>query len=286
MNIEELLNEKQIQKLNSKKGLVYFLRSKNKNPNKVIELLEYEEDLRELQVELNKMQNWIKANNQRVAIIFEGRDAAGKGGAIRRFIQHLNPRSHNVVALPKPTDLEKGQWYFQRYITHLPNEGEIVFFDRSWYNRAVVEPVNGFCTKEEYELYMKQVNSFEEMLHNDGVIMIKFWFSISKEEQAKRLNARKEDPLKQWKLGSVDMKAQDLWDSYTNYKRKMFDKTNSSFNPWVIVKANNKKKARLESIRYVLNKIPYIGKEDAVIKIKPNKSIVASLDTIKKEIDN
>lgn len=283
---DELLNEEQLKKLNSKKGLVYFLRSKNKNPSKVIELLEYEEELRDLQVELNKMQNWIKAKNQRVAIIFEGRDAAGKGGAIRRFIQHLNPRSHNVVALPKPTDLEKGQWYFQRYITNLPNEGEIVFFDRSWYNRAVVEPVNGFCTQEEYELYMQQVNSFEEMLHNDGVILIKFWFSISKEEQAKRLNARKEDPLKQWKLGSVDMKAQDLWESYTNYKRKMFDKTNNSFNPWIIVKANNKKKARLESIRYVLNRIPYNGKEDAIIKIKPNKSIVASLDTIKKEIDN
>ena len=278
------LSEKDLEKINSKKGLIYYLRSKHRNPKKIIELLDYENELRALQVELNKMQNWIIANNKRLAIIFEGRDAAGKGGAIRRFIQHLSPRSSNVIALPKPSDIEVGQWYFQRYVPHLPNEGEIAFFDRSWYNRAVVEPVNGFCTEEEYHLFMKQVNAFEEMLYSDEIMMIKFWFSISKEEQEKRLNARKNDPLKQWKLGAVDLKAQSLWDNYTKYKRLMFEKTNTNFNPWVIVKANNKKKARIQSIKYVLNKVPYENKDEKIIK--PSRSIVASFDTIKREIDN
>ena len=279
------LQQSDLKQLYTKKGLVYFLRSKNKNPKKIIELLEYEEELRMLQVELNKMQSWVQENKKRIAIIFEGRDAAGKGGAIRRFVQHLNPRAMRVVALPKPTDLEKGQWYFQRYISQLPNEGEIVFFDRSWYNRAVVEPVNGFCTKEEYALFINQVNDYEKMLHDDDIILIKFWFSISKEEQKKRLEDRKEDLLKQWKLGPVDMKAQDLWDKYTEYKQYMYDKTNSDFSPWNIIKANNKKKARLESIRYVLNKIPYNNKAKANIDLVPSKSIVVSVEDVKSQID-
>ena len=277
------IKEEELKKLTTKKGLIYFLRSKNKNPKKVIELLEYEDELRDLQVELNKMQSWVQENKKRIAIIFEGRDAAGKGGAIRRFVQHLNPRAMRVVALPKPTDLEKGQWYFQRYISQLPNEGEIVFFDRSWYNRAVVEPVNGFCTEEEYNLFINQVNGYEKMLYEDEITLIKFWFSISKEEQKKRLDDRKKDLLKQWKLGPVDMKAQDLWDKYTEYKQQMYEKTNSSFSPWNIIKANNKKKARLESIRYVLNKIPYENKGD--IDLKPSENIVLSVEDVKRQID-
>lgn len=192
--------------------------------------------------------------------MFEGRDAAGKGGSIRRFIEHLNPRSMRVVALPKPNDVELGQWYFQRYINQLPNPGEMVFFDRSWYNRAVVEPVNGFCSEEDYKQFLLQVPSFENMLYEDGIIVFKFWFSISKKEQLKRFKSRKSNPLKQWKISPVDMKAQKLWDKYTYYKEEMFYKTHSSYSPWIIVKADDKKSARLATVRFVLDNIDYEGK--------------------------
>jgi polyphosphate kinase 2 len=178
------------------------------------------------------------------------------------------------VALPKPTEEEQGQWYFQRYMKQLPNRGEVVFFDRSWYNRAVVEPVNGFCTKDDYERYMRQVPEFEHMLVEDGVLLVKFWFSISREVQAARFASRQDNPLKQWKLSPLDGKAQELWDAYTRYKEIMFSRTHTSFSPWIIVQANNKRRARLESIRYVLSIIDYDGKETAKVPVIPDPNII------------
>ena len=210
--------------------------------------------------------------------MFEGRDAAGKGGAIRRFIQHMNPRSLRVVALPSPTPVERGQWYFQRYIQQLPNPGEIVFFDRSWYNRAVVEPVNGFCTHNEYEQFMSQVVDFERMLHRDGIQVIKMWFSISRDEQIRRFENIKSDPLKHWKLSPVDDRALDLWDEYTKYKKEMFLKTNVEYCPWTIIQANEKPKARVEAIKYVLGRVDYPKNEDTLNRIKLNSDLIHQLE--------
>ncbi len=268
------LSHEDLEQLNSKRGLIELLRKKEIRLKDVMATLDYEKDLINMQIELVKLQRWVKDNRQRVAILFEGRDAAGKGGAIRRFTEHLNPRSLRVVALPKPSEEEQGQWYFQRYSKHLPNEGEIVFFDRSWYNRAVVEPVNKFCTEAEYNRFMQQVPEWEHMLYEDGITLIKFWFSISKDEQARRFETRRHNPLKQWKLSSIDEKAQELWNDYSHYKEEMFGKTHTSFSPWIIVKANNKKMARVESIRYVLNHIPYHGKEHAASRIVPDPNVV------------
>ncbi|MCB0635358.1 MAG: polyphosphate kinase 2, partial [Lewinella sp.] len=209
--------------------------SKNINVHKTLMKLEYEQELEKLQVELVKLQRTIQLSKRRIAIIFEGRDAAGKSGAIRRFIEHLNPRTARVVALNKPNEVEKAQWYFQRYTPHLPNPGEIVLFDRSWYNRAVVEPVMGFCTKQQYDIFMHQVPEFEHMLYEDGIEMIKLWFSIDKEVQATRFTSRKKDPLKQWKLSPIDEHAQENWDLYTRYKDEMFSRTHTAFAPWTIV---------------------------------------------------
>jgi polyphosphate kinase 2 len=206
---------------------------------------------------LVKLQQWVLKENKRVAIVFEGRDAAGKGGSIRRFMEHLNPRSSRLVALNKPTNVEKGQWYFQRYIKELPNPGEIVFFDRSWYNRAVVEPVNGFCTAEEYEIFMNQVNDFEKMILESGIHLVKIYMSISKKEQAKRFADIKSNPLKQWKMTKLDEKAQILWEQYTEYKNAMFQKTNTNISPWKVIRANRKTEARVNVINHVLNSIPY-----------------------------
>jgi len=234
---------------------------------------------------LVKLQSWIFETKQRVAIIFEGRDAAGKGGAIRRFLEHLNPRTMRVVALAKPTIVESGQWYFERYVKELPNRGEIVLMDRSWYNRAVVEPVMGFCDSEQYDRFMRQVPEFEHMLFEDGVTIIKFWFSISKQEQWKRLQSRSENPLKQWKLSPVDEKSRSKWERFTFYKEEMFSKTHTAFSPWTIIKANNKKVARLESIRYVLSKFNYDGKDEAIIPIHPDPNIVNRYYRSIKQID-
>lgn len=253
-----------VAQLKSKSELLKLLEQETPKATKIYRTLRYELDLRDLQVELVKLQNWIRENNKRVAVIFEGRDAAGKGGTIHRFTEHLNPRHMRLVALPKPTDVEQGQWYLQRYINHLPNEGEIVFFDRSWYNRAVVEPVMGFCSDKEYERFMRQVPEFEHMLFESGITLIKFWFSISKDEQRKRFEKRKSDPLKQWKVSSVDEKAQEMWDDYTHYKEQMFIRTHTSYCPWIIVQADSKKKARLAAIRYVLKTIPYDNGEHSV----------------------
>ncbi len=263
-----------ISKLKKKEHLYELLKAKKVNHDKVNERIAYNIELEKLQLELLKLQNWALKHKERIVIIFEGRDAAGKGGAIRRFKRYLNPRSARVVALGKPSDIEKGQWYFRRHVKALPNQGEIVFFDRSWYNRAVVEPVMGFCTKKEYRQFMQQVPEFEHMLYEDGVRLVKFWFSISKEEQKRRFDERKSNPLKQWKISSVDLKSRSLWTEYSHYIREMFAKTHTDFSPWIIVKTDNKKEARLESIRYVLSKFDYKGKEDAKTILYPDPNIV------------
>jgi len=268
--VKELENSFKL--LRTKSGLSQLL--KKKKLAKIVRNVEYEQELVQLQVELIKLQNWVYENKKRVMIIFEGRDAAGKGGAIKRFIQYLNPRKFRVAALPKPTEVEIGQFYFQRYFKHLPNPGEIVFFDRSWYNRAIVEPVYGFCSKDQYEKFMKEVPEIEHALIDDGIIMIKFWFSISKDTQQKRFKERMENPLKRWKLSPVDQKAQEMWDVITHYKEEMFSRTHTSYAPWIIVDSNDKKSARLESIKYVLSQIPYEGKEDAKIDLHHDPDVV------------
>ena len=273
--MSKTLSAKELASINSKKGMKKLLSKKKFNLEKILEELAYEEELELLQIELVKMQRWVQETNQRIAILFEGRDAAGKGGAISRFAQCLPPRAIRVVALPKPTDTEKGQWYFQRYTLHLPNPGEIVFFDRSWYNRAVVEPVNGFCSKEQYRQFMRQVPEYEHMLYEDGILLIKFWFDISKEEQEKRFQQRREDPLKQWKVSPVDERAQELWGEYSKYKDRMLSGTHTSYSPWLIIQGNDKRKARVESIRYVLSQLAYEGKEKASISLNPDHNIIS-----------
>jgi polyphosphate kinase 2 len=264
--MKDKLTKKDLKKLNSNKGLKQFLAEDNITISKVLKTLNYESRLKSLQEELIKLQHWVEAQNEKVIIIFEGRDAAGKGGAIRRITEHLNPREFRVVALPKPTIVEKGQWYFQRYIKQLPKEGKIVFFDRSWYNRAIVEPVNGFCTNEEYTIFMNQVNQFERMISESGIRIIKLYFSISKDEQEKRFEEIKSSPVKKWKYSKVDQKALELWDDYTEYKNKMFQETDTKIAPWKIIKANKKTNARIEAIEYILDVLPYNPKDNSVIE--------------------
>ena len=256
-----------------------------KKYQKILKSHEYQTELLKLQTELVDFQQWVAKHKKRVCIIFEGRDAAGKGGAIRRFTEHMNPRSMRVVALTKPTESEKGQWYFRRYIKELPEPGEIVFFDRSWYNRAVVEPVMGFCTESQYNKYMVQVPEFEHMLYEDGVVIIKFWFSISKVEQLKRFNSRLANPLKQWKFSPVDKEGQKRWNLYTTYKEQMFSKTHTSFSPWIIIKTNNKKEARLESIRYVLSQFEYSRKDRSKNAILPDPNVAQRYHRLINQID-
>lgn len=281
----QVLTQAEFTRFKSPKPLLALLETKALDIGKIKNLLEYAKELEKLQIELVKMQRWVQEKRKRVAIIFEGRDAAGKGGTIRRFTQHLNPRAMRVVALPVPTEEEQGQWYFQRYIKQLPNRGEIVFFDRSWYNRAVVEPVNGFCTQEQYERFMRQVPEFEHMLFEDGVILIKFWFSISKGEQVRRFSTRAKNPLKQWKISPVDGRAQKLWEVYTNYKEIMFSRTHTTFSPWIIVKANNKRKARLESMRYVLSTLDYDGQDTAGVGLYPDPNVVTHFQRSASNLD-
>ena len=251
-------SSQELKLLSTKKALKMMLKSGDKfSPERTLKTLKYEKELESLQNELIELQNWVITQKQRVCILFEGRDAAGKGGAIRRITHHLNPRFYTVNALPKPSEKEMGQWYFQRYVNKLPNPSEIVFFDRSWYNRAVVEPVNGFCTTQEYEHFLNEVNGFEEMLVNDGIILIKLYISITKDEQQLRFNEMQSNPLKRWKVTAVDLKAQDLWDQYTLYKQRMFEKTNTEKNPWIIIQANKKAKARSQIIKTILSKVPY-----------------------------
>jgi polyphosphate kinase 2 len=237
----------------------------------------YEFQKYNIQVELLKLQAWVKDTGSRIVILFEGRDAAGKGGTIKRMMEHLNPRGARVVALEKPTQEERGQWYFQRYVKHLPSHGEIVLFDRSWYNRAGVERVMGFCNKDEYNEYMRQAPEFERNLVRSGIILFKFWFSVSQDEQRRRFKDRKTHPLKQWKLSPIDKASLDKWDEYTESKERMFYHTDTSDSPWTVVKSNCKKRARLNAMRYVLHKIPYsnkdvgmIGKVDSLIVGRSN----------------
>ena len=221
----------------------------------------YEKQKYRLQVELLKLQAWVKETGQRVVILFEGRDAAGKGGTIKRFMEHLNPRGARVVALEKPSDVERGQWYFQRYIEHLPTRGEIVMFDRSWYNRAGVERVMGFCNQAEYDEFMRQAPEFERHLVRSGVHLVKFWFSVSRAEQRRRFKERRAHPLKQWKLSPVDMASLDKWDDYTRAKEAMFLHTDTSDAPWTVIKSDCKKRARLNALRYLLHRLPYSNKD-------------------------
>lgn len=227
----------------------------------------YEEQKYQLQVELLKLQSWVKTTGQKIVILFEGRDAAGKGGTIKRFMEHLNPRGARVVALEKPSDVERGQWYFQRYVEHLPTAGEIVLFDRSWYNRAGVERVMGFCQPNEYAEFMRQSPEFERNLVRAGTHLVKFWFSVSREEQRRRFKERETHPLKHWKLSPIDKASLDKWEDYTKAKEAMFYHTDTTDSPWTVIKSDCKKRARLNAMRYVLHKLPYDGKD--VDKIKP-----------------
>jgi polyphosphate kinase 2 len=225
----------------------------------------YERQKYQLQVELLKLQAWVKDAGQKVVVLFEGRDAAGKGGTIKRFMEHLNPRGARVVALEKPTDAERGQWFFQRYVQHLPTHGEIVLFDRSWYNRAGVERVMGFCTDHEYQEFMRQAPEFERNLVHSGIHLIKYWFSVSKTEQRRRFREREAHPLKQWKLSPVDMASLDKWDEYTKAKEAMFFHTDTADSPWTVIKSDCKKRARLNALRFLLHSFPYKAKDVARI---------------------
>lgn len=240
---------------------------------------EYEAEVRMLQIELVKMQSWVKESGERIVMIFEGRDAAGKGGTIKRFTEHLNPRGARVVALTKPSESERGQWYFQRYVEQLPTRGEIVFFDRSWYNRAGVEHVMSFCTAQEYLEFMRQAPEYERMLVRSGVRLFKFWFSVSREEQLRRFLRRARDPLKQWKLSPMDVESLGCWDAYTKAKEAMLFYTDTADAPWTIVRSDDKARARLNAMKQVLHVVPYAGK-DASISTPPDPQIVGSAKDI------
>ena len=261
-------------------------RNKKGSPKRVAvwikdEVLQYESELKQLQIELLKMQNHIKDTGQKVLMIFEGRDAAGKGGTIKRITEHLNPRGARVIALDKPSDVEKTQWYFQRYTQHLPSAGEIVLFDRSWYNRAGVEPVMGFCTQEEHKEFLHEVPEFEKMLINSDVKIFKFYFSVSKDEQNRRFNKRKTDPLKQYKLSPVDEKSQGLWDKYTIAKYSMLLASHTEHAPWTIVRSDNKKKARINCIKHILNNIDYPNKIKSKKLVADDKIRIHANDEIR-----
>ncbi|MER6346017.1 polyphosphate kinase 2 [Streptomyces sp. NPDC001595] len=240
---------------------------------------DYERQKRILQIELLKMQHWVKDTGQRIVVVCEGRDAAGKGGTIQRFTERLNPRGARVVALEKPTEREAGQWYFQRYVAHLPGRGEIVFFDRSWYNRAGVERVMGFCSDDEYHQFLAQAPMFERMLTDDGIMLVKFWFSVSQAEQRTRFAIRQVDPVRRWKLSPTDLDSLDRWDEYTTAKVEMFRATDTSHAPWTVVKNNDKRRGRLEAMRSLLDRCDYPAKDHAAVG-KPDPLIVGAADTL------
>lgn len=242
-------------------------------------LIDYETEKHLLQTELLKVQSWVKETGQRIVCLFEGRDAAGKGGAIKRYMEHLNPRAAHVVALEKPTERERGQWYFQRYVAQLPTRGEMVFFDRSWYNRAGVERVMNFCTEAEYEEFITQVFPFEQMLVNSGIILFKFWFSVTRHEQLRRFHSRKNDPLKHWKLSQVDVQSLGKWDDYTQAKKDMFFHTDNPLTPWTVIKSDDKKRARINCMRYFLNQLDYPNKNLNIVK-QYDEKIVGSVNAM------
>ena len=243
--------------------------------------IEYEREKLKLQIELLKLQTHVKKTGERIVMLFEGRDAAGKGGTIKRIREHLNPRGARVVALEKPSDREKTQWYFQRYTDHLPSAGEIVIFDRSWYNRSMVEPVMGFCTDEQHKRFLKYAPVFERILTKEGIILFKLYFSVSKKMQLKRFEKRSRDPLKQYKLSPVDMQAQDLWGEYTMRKFQMLLETNTTLSPWTIIRSDDKKKARINCMKHILNRLDYEGKiEDSELD-EDSKIVISGIDEIK-----
>ncbi|MEU8779806.1 polyphosphate kinase 2 [Streptomyces sp. NPDC048606] len=240
---------------------------------------EYERTKRVLQIELLKLQHWVQSTGARLVVICEGRDAAGKGGTIQRFTERLNPRGARIVALDRPTEREEGQWYFQRYVSHLPAAGEIVFFDRSWYNRAGVEKVMGFCAPDQHQLFLKQCPGFEAMLVEDGILLVKFWFSVSRAEQRTRFAIRQVDPVRQWKLSATDLASLDLWDAYTTAKVEMFRATDTDGAPWTVVKSNDKRRGRLEAMRSLLCRIDYDRKDETAVG-RPDPLIVGAADTL------
>ena len=272
-----------------KKDIVFQLDAKNgKIPwnhdgaypyKKKLSVLDYERDKHLLQIELLKMQGWVKDTNQRVVVIFEGRDAAGKGGTIKRFMEHLNPRGAHVVALEKPNARERNQWYFQRYIEHLPSKGEIVFFDRSWYNRAGVEKVMGFCTDQEYLEFLRQVPELERMLVNSGILLFKYWFSVSRVEQFRRFKSRQSDPLKQWKLSPVDMESLARWHDYSRAKDSMIFQTDTRDAPWTVIRSDDKKRGRVNCMRHFLQDLDYPEKDLDVVGV-PDPLIAGSAQDI------
>ena len=237
----------------------------------------YEKELTALQIELLKLQRSIANTGERIVVLFEGRDTAGKGGTIHRFTQHLNPRHVHTIALPKPTDTERGQWYFQRYIKHLPTAGEMVLFDRSWYNRAGVEPVMGFCSDAQHTLFLEEAPKFEDMLVKDGIHLIKIWLTIGQEMQLRRLHKRRHDPLKHWKISPIDLEAIHQWEEYTEAKEKMFKATHRPQTPWTVIYSNDKRRARLNAIKLVLSKVDY-GSKDPAVATAPDPNIVGSSD--------
>jgi polyphosphate kinase 2 len=276
--------EELVSKVKGAKGKKYIISSNYPYP-KQMKNAEYLEEIELLQIQLVKMQAWVKEAGERIVLLFEGRDAAGKGGTIQRFTENLNPRGAKVVALAKPSDTERGQWYFQRYIERLPTKGEIVFFDRSWYNRAGVEHVMGFCTPHEYLEFMRQTPEFERMMVRSGIRLYKFWFSVSREEQLRRFLGRAKDPLKQWKLSPMDVESLGRWESYTKAKEAMLFYTDTADAPWTIVRSDDKKRARLNAIKHILYTIPYGGKDKDVVTA-PDPHIVGSAKAIYEHGEN
>lgn len=243
---------------------------------------EYETRKKELQIELLKVQSWVKETNQKILILFEGRDAAGKGGTIKRFMEHLNPRAARVIALEKPTENEAGQWYFQRYIKHLPSSGEMIMFDRSWYNRAGVEKVMGFTTGKQYLEFMRQAPEMERMLVRSGIRLFKLWFSVSRDVQFQRFQKRREDPLKQWKLSPIDLASLDKWDDYTEAKESMFFYTDTADAPWTVIKSDDKKRARVNAMQFILDSLPYPNKDKSIV-FPPDPLIVGSASSVRED---
>jgi polyphosphate kinase 2 len=251
-----MFNKADLSLLNSYKAIEYLIQSDKPDFKETLKELRFNKELIQLQIKLLDIQDWVVENKKRVMILVEGREFAGKGGAIQLFTEHLNPRSLRKVALKAPTEEERGQWYFKRYVKHIAEQGEMVFFDRSWYNRALVEPVNGFCSSEEYTRFMKEVNQFERMLTKDGIILVKIYFSISKKEQERRIKNVQKNPLRRWELTPVDKQAVELWDTYTKYEKKMIKVTHTKMNPWIIIKSDNSRVASMKAFKEILKLFP------------------------------